>query len=107
MSLRNERQIVRGMIVLFCRLRHQSDRLCEQCSELLEYGEERLAKCPFGDKKPTCRTCNIHCYVPEMRGRIAEVMRFSGPRMIFHHPLMAMRHLLHTRRPYKSAGGNA
>jgi len=101
MSLRDERQTVRRMIGLFCRLRHTSDQLCKQCSELLEYADKRLAKCPFGNAKPTCQRCQIHCYAPEMRRRITEVMRFSGPRMIFHHPITAMCHLLHAKRPNK------
>jgi hypothetical protein len=33
-----------------------------------------------------------------MREKIREVMRFSGPRMIFHHPIMAIRHLIECRR---------
>ena len=28
-----------------------------------------------------------------MRQKIRAVMRFSGPRMIFYHPVMAIRHL--------------
>jgi len=107
MSLRNEQQVVRAMISLYCKLHHQSNRLCEQCSELLEYAEGRLGTCPFGDDKPTCQGCHVHCYAPEMRKRVAQVMRFSGPRMIFHHPIMALRHLLHTKRSDTSAGGDS
>jgi hypothetical protein len=33
-----------------------------------------------------------------MRERIIEVMRFSGPKMMFHHPLLACAHLLDERR---------
>jgi hypothetical protein len=29
-----------------------------------------------------------------MRERIREVMRYSGPRMLLSHPLMAIRHLI-------------
>jgi hypothetical protein len=29
-----------------------------------------------------------------MREKIREVMRFSGPRMMFYHPVMAVRHLV-------------
>ena len=35
-----------------------------------------------------------HCYKPEMRERIRQVMRYSGPRMITKHPVAAIRHLL-------------
>jgi hypothetical protein len=33
-----------------------------------------------------------------MREKIKEVMRFSGPRMIFCHPIMAIRHLIESKR---------
>ena len=29
-----------------------------------------------------------------MREKIREVMRFSGPRLIFYHPIMAVRHIV-------------
>jgi hypothetical protein len=32
-----------------------------------------------------------------MRERIRQVMRYSGPRMIFHHPIAALRHLYYTQ----------
>jgi hypothetical protein len=28
-----------------------------------------------------------------MRQRIQEVMRFSGPKMLYHHPIVALKHL--------------
>ena len=33
--------------------------------------------------------------------QIRQVMRFSGPRMIFHHPLTAVRHVLDTKKEKK------
>lgn len=33
-----------------------------------------------------------------MREKIREVMRFSGPRMIFHHPVAAIRHVIETKK---------
>lgn len=32
------------------------------------------------------------------REKIREVMRFSGPRMIFHHPVAAIRHVIETKK---------
>ena len=61
--------------------------------ELTEYALKRLASCPFQEGKTTCAKCPVHCYKPGMRKRVREVMREIGPRMIFHHPLMALRHL--------------
>jgi hypothetical protein len=34
-----------------------------------------------------------------MRERVRQVMRFAGPRMLLHHPLLAIAHLLKERRP--------
>jgi hypothetical protein len=57
----------------------------------------RLNRCPFGQDKPTCATCPIHCYKPKLRERIREVMRFAGPRMLWRHPILAIRHVLDGR----------
>lgn len=33
-----------------------------------------------------------------MREKIREVMRFSGPRMIFYHLVMAIRHVIESKK---------
>ncbi len=101
-NLEQERATLLAMIRVYCRRQHGGNPLCEECSQLWDYAEERLAKCPFGVEKPTCQNCTVHCYKPEMRQRVREVMRYAGPRMIWHHPLMAIRHLLHNKRPPRS-----
>ena len=93
-----EQDILKAMIRIYCRGHHQTDHLCNECSQLLEYGQGRLAKCPFGDEKPACQNCPVHCYKPVMRQRIQKVMRYAGPRMIWRHPLMAVQHLIHTQQ---------
>ncbi len=98
-NISQERDTLQAMIRLYCRQKHTPDPLCEECSQLWSYAEERLVKCPFGVEKPTCQNCTVHCYKPEMRQRVKEVMRYAGPRMIWHHPIMAIRHLIHNRRP--------
>ena len=35
------------------------------------------------------------------REKIREVMRFSGPRMLFYHPIIAIRHVLESRKEKK------
>lgn len=94
-----EKQIVSGMIRLYCRRRHKSGAggLCPQCRELMEYALERTEKCPFMETKTFCSQCKVHCYKPEMQERIREVMRFSGPRMMFWHPVMTVRHLVDSK----------
>ena len=78
--------------------RHNTRPLCPECSALLDYALRRLDSCRFGNGKPSCRKCPVHCYRADMRERIRTVMRWAGPRMIFHHPLAATRHLLRELR---------
>lgn len=98
-NIDQERATLRAMIRIYCKGQHGGKPLCDECAQLWEYAEERLAKCPFGTDKPTCQTCPVHCYKSDMRQRVREVMRYAGPRMIWRHPLMAIRHLIHIRRP--------
>ena len=89
-----ERRTVRLMTALYCRRKEGNRELCYECKALIKYADERLAKCKFGENKPTCRQCPVHCYRPEMRRRISEIMRYAGPRMILYHPIIAVKHLL-------------
>lgn len=91
--LERERRTLCAMIELYCEGRHGTDGLCADCEELHSYAMERLTKCPYGAKKPTCADCPIHCYKPVMRERVREVMRYAGPRMLGKHPVLALLHL--------------
>jgi hypothetical protein len=83
------------MVRIYCHGQHgATDDLCEECQELLDYAGKRLENCPFGDDKPTCSKCTVHCYKPEMRRRVIAVMRYAGPRMMSRHPVLAVQHLL-------------
>jgi len=88
-----ELRTVRAMIAIYCR-RHHRERPCGECEALLAYAARRIAKCPYGADKPACSQCPVHCYRQAMRERIRQVMRFAGPRMLYRHPLLALRHLL-------------
>lgn len=95
---RREKEMVSEMISLYCRKNHHTrEGLCPDCRKLEEYARSRSEKCPFMETKTFCATCKVHCYKPEMREKIRIVMRFSGPRMLFHHPVMAVHHLIDTR----------
>lgn len=89
-----EKNTVHIMIRMYCNSNHGSDYLCPDCLALLNYAYRRLEKCPQHLNKPTCSKCAIHCYSTDMRIKMKQVMRFSGPRMLFRHPVMAIRHLL-------------
>lgn len=94
-----EEETIRAMVEIYCRDHHSPDHeMCAGCRELLDYAEMRLAKCPFQEKKTTCANCPVHCYKPVMRERIKEVMRYSGPRMTYRHPLLALRHVVDGRK---------
>lgn len=100
---KREKEIVSQMISLYCRKKHNTKKgLCAECEELDRYAKGRSDKCPFMETKTFCSNCKVHCYEPEMREKIREVMRFSGPRMIFHHPISAIRHLVETKKEKKN-----
>ena len=91
-----EKRIVSEMIGLYCHSVHKTKKgeLCAECEELNEYARSRSDRCPFMESKTFCVNCKVHCYRADMREKIREVMRFSGPRMIFHHPIMALHHVI-------------
>jgi hypothetical protein len=93
-----ENKTVAVMIDLYCRNQHSSGGLCAECSELLAYANERLEECPFQEGKTTCAKCPVHCFKPAMRDGIKAVMRYSGPRMLRSHPILAMRHFMDRSR---------
>lgn len=92
--IEDEKRTVKLMIGLYCRRKHRTPVLCDACAELLAYAHKRLDACRFGYEKSACKKCPVHCYAPAFRAKIREVMRFSGPRMLFRHPAAAIRHLL-------------
>ena len=96
-----EKRIVSEMIALYCKKNHHTDGLCEECAKLNDYAIMKTERCRFMDEKSFCSNCQSHCYKPEMRQKIREVMRFSGPRMLFHHPVMAVKHLIATKKEAK------
>ena len=88
-----EKKVVEQMIRLYCRKKEGNGEMCPKCRELLEYAHARLDRCRYGEGKPTCKKCPIHCYRPEMKERVRNVMRWSGPRMMFYHPVAAIKHI--------------
>lgn len=115
--VRREERTITVMIGMYCRAHHPDSAphvkgsdgegssshskagpdLCQECASLHEYALLRIDKCRFGDDKPTCAQCTVHCFRFEMREQIRAVMRYSGPRMTLSHPYLAVRHLLDAR----------
>ena len=96
--IERESKTVKKMIELYCRNHHSTRQLCTECSALVEYAQERLSKCPFQGGKTTCTKCSVHCYNPMMRDRIRIMMRYSGPRMLYYHPVATIQYLFDGRR---------
>ena len=86
------------MLEMYCRHHHGGDGLCAECSELADYAGRKLDLCPYGPGKPTCADCPIHCYRPEPREKMREVMRFAGPRMLTTRPYLAVMHIFDGKR---------
>jgi hypothetical protein len=105
--LLRELRTLEAMTVLYCRDRHprgpddraSGDPLCNECRALMTYAAKRLAVCPFGEAKPVCAKCRIHCYGPAPREEVRTIMRYAGPRMMLRHPLLALGHVLDKRYP--------
>ena len=96
--LARELATLSAMIEIHCHDMHgKGAGLCEYCGELLAYATRRLDRCVFGDDKPTCANCMVHCYSAAKRDEVRAVMRYAGPRMIWRHPVLAIRHLLDGR----------
>jgi hypothetical protein len=96
-----EAKTIRAMVRMYCRgHRHAPDgALCTACSALCDYAARRLERCVFGDAKPTCSNCVVHCYSAAMREQVRTVMRWAGPRMLLRHPLLGIAHLIDENRP--------
>ena len=102
-TLAKEFKTIQAMTHIYCRGHHieqdKSQGLCSDCQSFLDFARFRLVKCPYGDIKPTCRKCPVHCYKPERKEQARIIMRYAGPRMLLPHPILAIRHLLHDHKP--------
>lgn len=106
---KKEQMVVREMIMLYCRKNHssyQKGKMCPECGELLTYAQERSEHCPFMEHKTFCSNCKVHCYKPAMREKIRKVMRFSGPRMLLYHPVLAIWHVVCSMKERKKTGND-
>ncbi len=93
--------MIDAMLRMYCRCHHGAKyaALCEDCTVLHDYARRRLERCVFGEAKPTCANCAVHCYKANMREHIRQVMRWAGRRMLRRHPVLAMRHMIDGHLP--------
>lgn len=94
--LRREHETMSRMVEIYCAAHHPEapHRPCRACEDFLDYARRRLEKCPFGEAKPTCARCPVHCYKRDPREHAKAIMRFSGPRMLWRHPWLTIMHML-------------
>lgn len=96
-----ELKVVSLMIKLYYK-KNKDDNI--SYNELLEYVTIRQSKCPFKETKTFCNNCIVHCYKKEYREQIKKVMRYSGPRMILYHPVLAIQHVYYSKKEKKKNG---
>lgn len=119
LEFRDERRLNRDLrtlasfVTLYCERRH-ADRekstvilkahdlsslagrtvcLCAECAKLLKHAVVKRCSCPM-DPKPACKRCPQHCYAPEYRRRIQQVMRYSGRSLLLSGRIDYLFHLL-------------
>jgi YbgA-like uncharacterized protein len=107
MDARRQRELktLEAMMRMYCAHHHGAQPLCMECSALARYARRRLERCVFGDTKPTCANCTVHCYKAQMRERVRVMMRWAGPRMLWRHPVLAIMHTIDGRRPAPRLAG--
>ncbi len=101
-EIEREKQTVCLMIDLYCRHHLKQPAMTEEYRQLAEYACRRLDHCRYGEAKTACKDCPTHCYGPEQRQAIREVMRWVGPRMILFSPRAALRHVIQRLRTRSS-----
>jgi hypothetical protein len=93
-AIAREKKTVGAMVELYCADHHHGGTgPCPSCQGLLDYAHQRLDRCPYGEAKPACKECPVHCYQPARREEMRQVMREAGPKMLLHHPWLAVVHL--------------
>lgn len=88
-----------GLMIELYEKHHPEIDSKDKYKRLFDYAINRLERCYFGEEKPACKHCPIHCYQPARREEIKAIMRWSGPRMLLRHPILAIRHLIDDHRP--------
>lgn len=97
----HEKMVISKMIGIYCKgNKHdrKGKKLCSSCSLLEDYSYKRIEKCPYMETKTFCSNCKTHCYKADMREKMRTVMRYSGPRLILHHPILLIKHGYYSRK---------
>ena len=81
MTIDQEKELISIMIKIY------EDGNKVDLSDLKNYAFKRIE---------FCSSCPIHCYQKTYRQQIREVMKYSGKRIIFKHPVIAFKHVINT-----------
>lgn len=52
----------------------------------------------FPREEIPCGKCLVYCYQSQMREKVKKVMKYYGPRMLLHYPVLAMHHVVDGRK---------
>lgn len=99
-----EKKTISQMVAIYCAGNHEQavrtetaycgEAVCPRCKAVDDYSVMRTERCRQMAVKTSCDECPYHCYRPEEREQIKQVMRYAGPRMMTKHPVAALRHLM-------------
>ena len=89
-----EKKVISEMVKLYCRKNHKKRELCDECRDVLNYSLNRIDNCKYMYTKTFCSNCKKPCYSPKMKEKIKQIMKFSVPRILFHHPLLVIYHII-------------
>lgn len=95
--INREKKTIQKMVRLYAHSHPEADS--DYYQQLINYSYNRLDKCRYGEDKPACKQCPIHCYQPAKRETMKQIMRWAGPRMLIYHPILAIRHLIDDKKP--------
>ncbi len=92
-KIARDQHTIELMVGIYCRHHLGLEEMPPAYRELADYACRRLEHCRWGEEKPACKDCPVHCYAPEKRAMMQEVMRWVGPRMIIYSPGATLRHI--------------
>jgi hypothetical protein len=66
--------------------------LCPHCYEMVKMAEKHVSGCPHMAYKTFCHSCPKPCYPKAHLEKIRPMMRYSGPRLMLRHPVIAFKY---------------
>ncbi len=87
-----EKKTIEKVIEIYCNHKHDIPHgLCDDCSELLGDAIHLINKCQH-KPKPACGACKTNCFSSDQRKKMKGIMKYSGPKMLFRHPVLTINH---------------